>query len=88
MKIGIITPPKAYKRQNFLKRTFRVVTIEEIKNDINPFDLMAGIIPFPEEKLKRMPPQKLERCLFRGKAKLKLSGAEAIVYSDFLKALC
>ena len=88
MKIGIVAPPKAYKRGLTLKRIFRVVSIEELKILSNPFDLVIGEIPILEEKLKTMPRQKLERWIVDAKNKLRRFGTEEIVFTDFIKTLC
>ena len=88
MKIGIIVPPKAYKRGFLLKRILRIISVEEVKNAANPFELWIARVPFGEEKLKRMSPLRLENLLIRAKNKLNRLNPNGIVYDEFIKDLC
>ncbi len=88
MKIGIIATPKAYKRRFFLWEILKIIKIEEIKSAANPFELIMGVIPLSDVRLKKMSPQKAERLLLNAKDRLKRFGAEKVLYTDFIKNVC
>lgn len=88
MKVGLVTQPRTYTGRIFLKRILGIRIKEEIKSALNPFDLVVGIVPFSEYRLKKMKGSRLETVI--RKQQLYLSGCDVkkFVYSDFLKGLC
>ncbi len=88
MTIGLLTESKSYTGKYFFKRLFGIRTYEKITSPLNPFDLIAEILPYPFSRLEKMSCIRLKKILGKKVKMFAKLGITKLVLSDRLYKLC
>ena len=81
VRIGIISERPTKKERVFLERYKR----EVIKNDKNPFEMVAVRVPYSGKQIQRRPSKRVIKSISKAKKILEKLGIEKILFSELIK---